>query len=87
MTIPIIHTNPTTPVSYALPEAAHALVQIFDVNGREVKRLVDQVCNVGVHSVVWNGTDEMQQKVSSGIYICRFSAGEVVLHRKLILAK
>lgn len=79
--------NPTTTISFALPEAAHALVQIFDVNGREVKRLVDQMCNAGVHSVVWNGTDEAQQKVSSGIYLCRFSAGEVVFNRKLILAK
>lgn len=79
--------NPTTTISYALPQAAHVQVQIFDVNGREVKRLVDQVCSAGVHSVVWNGTDEMQQKVSSGIYLCRFSAGEVVLHRKLVLAK
>ena len=79
--------NPTTTINYALPELAHVKVQIFDVNGREVKRLVDQVCNAGVHSVVWNGNDEAQQKVSSGIYICRFSAGEVVLHRKLVLAK
>jgi len=62
-------------------------VQIFDVNGRKVKRLVDQVCGAGVHSVVWNGTDEADRKVSSGIYICRFSAGKVVLNRKLILVK
>jgi hypothetical protein len=79
--------NPTTTISYALPQTAHVKLQIFDVIGCEVKRLVDQVCNAGVHSVVWNGTDEAQQKVSSGIYICRFSAGEVVLHRKLILVK
>ncbi len=79
--------NPTTTISYALPEAAHVQVQIFDVNGRKVKRLVDQVCNAGVYSVVWDATDEVQQKVSSGIYICRFSAGEVVLNRKLVLTK
>lgn len=79
--------NPTTTISYALPQAVHVQVQIFDLNGREVKKLVDRVCSAGVHSVVWNGTDEAQQKVSSGIYICRFNAGEVVLNRKLILAK
>ncbi|MDZ7399744.1 MAG: BACON domain-containing carbohydrate-binding protein [candidate division KSB1 bacterium] len=79
--------NPTTTISYALPEAAHVQVQIFDINGREVKRLVDQMCDAGVHSVVWDGTDEAQQRVASGIYICRFSAGEVVLNRKLVLAK
>ncbi|MDZ7341059.1 MAG: hypothetical protein ONB27_06840, partial [candidate division KSB1 bacterium] len=59
----------------------------FDINGREVKRLVDEVRGPGFHSVVWNGTDEAQQRVASGIYICRFSAGEVVLNRKLVLAK
>jgi len=79
--------NPATTISYAVPQPAHVQVQIFDVNGRKVKRLVDQACNAGIHSVVWNGTDEADRKVSSGIYICRFSAGEVVLHRKLILVK
>ncbi len=79
--------NPTTTISYALPQEAHVQVQIFDVNGREVKRLVDQVCSAGVHSVVWDATDEAQQRVSSGIYICRFSAGEVVFNRKLVLMK
>ncbi len=79
--------NPNTTISYALPQPAHVQVEIFDVNGQEVKRLVDQVCSAGVHSVVWNGTDEAQRKVPSGIYICRLSAGEVVLQRKLILTK
>jgi hypothetical protein len=79
--------NPATTISYALPQPAHVQVQIFDVNGREVKRLVDQACSAGVHSVVWNGTDEADRKVCSGIYICRFSAGEVMLHRKMILVK
>lgn len=79
--------NPNTTISFVLPEPAHVQVQIFDLNGREVKQLVDRVCNAGVHSVVWNGTDEAQQKVSSGIYICRLNSGEVVLHRKLILTK
>jgi len=79
--------NPTTTISFALPQAAKVQIQIFDVTGREIKRLVDQVFDAGVHSVVWNGTDKTQQKLSSGIYICRFSAGEVVINRKLILAK
>jgi len=79
--------NMATTISFGLPEPAHVQVQIFDVNGRKVKRLVDQVCGAGVHSVVWNGTDEADRKVSSGIYICRFSAGKVVLNRKLILVK
>jgi len=79
--------NLATTISFGLPQPAHVQVQIFDVNGRKVKRLVDQVCGAGVHSVVWNGTDEADRKVSSGIYICRFSAGKVVLNRKLILVK
>ena len=79
--------NPATTISFGLPQPAHVQVEIFDVNGRKVKRLVDQACSAGIHSVVWNGTDEADRKVCSGIYICRFSAGEVMLHRKMILAK
>lgn len=79
--------NPTTTISYALPEAAHVQLQIFEINGRLVKRLYDGNQNAGTYSVDWNSIDELNNPVSSGIYLCRLMAGEVILHQKLILAK
>ncbi|MCR4440416.1 MAG: T9SS type A sorting domain-containing protein [bacterium] len=79
--------NPTTTISSALPQAGQVLLQIFGTYGRLVKNLVTGHQGAGVHSVDWNAQDEMSIRVASGIYICRLTTGEVVLYRKLILAK
>ena len=47
---------------------------IYDVMGREVRTLVTGNQTSGYKEVVWNGTDNNNQKVSSGIYIYRLRA-------------
>jgi len=79
--------NPTTTIFYSLPEASHVKLQIFDLNGRAVRILLNAKQPTGIHSVLWNAKDEKGNKVTSGIYICTLRVGETVLNQKLILAK
>ncbi|MCX6122592.1 MAG: T9SS type A sorting domain-containing protein [Ignavibacteriales bacterium] len=60
--------NPTTVISYQLPEASHVAIKVFDMLGREVATLVDGVKSAGQHTVELNAS-----KLRSGIYFYRLS--------------
>jgi len=62
--------NGETRIRYAVPEAAHVTLAIFDVMGREVMRLVDHEQSPGRYEVAWN-----PRELASGIYFCRMIAG------------
>ena len=79
--------NPTTTISYNVTESQHVTLEIFNVNGQKVKTLVDEVVSVGDHSVIWDSTDENGQKVASGIYMYRLTAGDIVETKKMTLLK
>ncbi len=68
--------NPATTISYALPERSHVALAIYDLNGRLVKTLVNEIQPVGDYSVVWDGTNEAGESVPSGLYFYQISAGE-----------
>ncbi len=68
--------NPSTTIRFALPSAAHTQVVIFDLAGRKVKTLVDDMLNAQSHEAVWTGTDEAGRSVSAGVYFYRVSSGD-----------
>ena len=74
--------NSITTISYQLPAASDVSLKIFDITGREVTTLVRDRMEAGRHQIVWDGSG-----VPSGIYICRFMAGEYARHQKLALVK
>jgi len=55
--------------------------------GREVKSLVNNDMLAGNHSVEWNGLDNSGNKVASGAYIYRITAGNFVSTKKMVLLK
>jgi hypothetical protein len=79
--------NPTTTISYALPQAANVELAVFNVLGQRVKTLVQKHQNAGTYRVLWDGTNSQNQPVASGIYIYRLVAGNRVAIRKMILMK
>jgi hypothetical protein len=79
--------NPSTTISYYLPEAARVRLEIFDVAGRRIVCLVDGHKERGNHSAVWNGVGESNRPAAAGIYICRLTAGRETLSRKMILLR
>jgi len=80
--------NPTTTIRYDLPEDSHVSLVIYDVLGRKVAEVVNEVQGAGFKSVAWDAS-----AVASGVYLARFTAidenGSVKLSKtmKLVLAK
>jgi len=79
--------NPSTAFSYSVPRAAHVNIAVYNILGRKVTDLVDQVMSPGQYEVVWNGTDEHGQTVVSGIYFTSMRSGDFVSTRKMLLLK
>jgi len=79
--------NPSTTLSYRLQEQDHAAVVIYDMTGREVVRLVDDVQSAGRHAVVWNGSDSRGTAVAAGFYIAKLSTSNSGFSQKITLLK
>jgi M6 family metalloprotease-like protein len=79
--------NPTTTISFYLPDRLKVRLDVFDVAGRLVTRLGDGVFQAGPHDLVWNGTDANGTPVSSGVYVYRLTAGNRSISKKMILLK
>ena len=77
--------NPTTTISFTLPEKARANLSIFNVEGKLVKTLVDDVMGEGLKEVTWDGFDSRGIPVSSGVYFYRLKAGKEVLTKKMVV--
>jgi hypothetical protein len=71
-------------VEYALPEAGDVKLEVFDVAGRLVNVLLDEVRPAGAGSVAWEGTDSQGHPVPAGIYFCRLTAGEQTRKTKIL---
>jgi len=79
--------NPTTTIAYDLPKATNVVLKIYDVLGNEVRTLLNTQQQAGYKSVVWDGRDDLGLKVSSGIFMYRLRAGDLVQTKKMILLK
>ena len=65
--------NPTTEITYALPQNGRVSLQIFDALGKQVRLLVDTAEPAGEYRIRWDGTNEQGFTVASGIYFYRIS--------------
>ena len=79
--------NPTTTISYELPENSFVNVTIFDMLGREVKKLVNGKQDSGYHQVNWDGTHDNGKPVSSGVYLYFIRTENAIQTGKMILLK
>jgi hypothetical protein len=80
--------NPATTIVYEVAEAGAVRIEIYDVTGSLVRRLVDEPRGVGRHTVTWDGRDASGNGVHSGVYFCRMSApGYTSPARKMLLLK
>ncbi|KPL09305.1 hypothetical protein AMJ71_06785 [candidate division TA06 bacterium SM1_40] len=76
-----------TTIRYALPEAGHVTVVLYDIRGARVRSLVSNSVPAGPHELEWDGRDDRGYKVGSGIYFCRMEAGEVNETRRMLLVR
>ena len=79
--------NPVTKLRYDLPENGHVNITIYDMLGREVKTLINQIHDAGYRSVIWDATNDYDKPVSAGIYLYQIQAGEYISTKKMVLLK
>ncbi len=74
--------NPTTVISYSIPKRGMVTLKIFDMLGREVATLVNEVKNAGSYEVQFDGS-----RLASGVYFDRLVTGNHAITRKMLLLK
>jgi len=79
--------NPSTQIQYSLPSESRVVISIYDLTGRKVRTLVNEVQSAGHRSVMWNATNEIGRQVSAGMYIYSIQAGDFIQNRKMVLMK
>ncbi|MHB2149616.1 T9SS type A sorting domain-containing protein [Calditrichota bacterium LG25] len=79
--------NPETHIRYSLPAAGHVTLTIYNVLGQKVRTLVNQVQTPGVYKVKWNGMNDSNLKVASGIYFYEIKFKDKKLLKKMILLR
>ena len=79
--------NPSTTISYSLPERAHVRLGVYDAAGREVAVLRDEVQAKGAQAVRWDGNDASGQLVGAGVYFVRLDTGRDTRYAKMTLVK
>ena len=81
--------NPSTTIRFSLNNSGAQFVQlkIFNIFGEEVKTLLAKNLPAGSYDVVWDGTDNRQRPVASGIYLYQLINGKQRITRKMTLLK
>ncbi|MDO9576344.1 MAG: T9SS type A sorting domain-containing protein [Candidatus Cloacimonadales bacterium] len=80
--------NPVTTISFSIPNESKIELSVFNLKGQKVRALVKDSFESGNHSIVWNGKDDTDKSVSSGIYFYKLKVNGISKQiRKCILMK
>jgi len=84
------HPNPfhtSTQIAFVAPSRGRAVLALYDVQGKKVTTLLDQVVDPGQYVVRWAGTDESGALLAPGVYMYRLEIGRHQSIRKLIFTR
>jgi hypothetical protein len=79
--------NPSTTIRYYLPEDGHVRIEVLDIAGRRVCRIIDRRETRGWHEITWHGRSETGGAVASGAYFYRLVSSRDTITRKMVLLK
>ncbi len=79
--------NPKVTIPFALESSGSVKMDVFDVQGRRLVTLADQVFSAGEHNIDWNGQDDRGHSLPSGIYFLRIATPFENEVQKLVMAR
>ena len=79
--------NPSTTIRYDLPEDGLVTLTVYDMMGREVRRLVNEKQSAGFKMTAWDGLNSAGSQMSAGLYFYRVQAGNFSQTKKMLLLK
>ena len=79
--------NPSTSIPFTLSQSTNVTVTVYDITGRQIKRITEGMLASGGHTVTWDSIDESGAFVPSGVYFIRLRVGDQIQVRKMILTR
>jgi flagellar hook assembly protein FlgD len=79
--------NTYTEINFALAETGPVALEIFNINGRVVKTLMDDIIEAGYHTISWSGFNNSGDPIASGTYFYRLKTSTESIVRKMVLLK
>ncbi|MBN2461650.1 MAG: VCBS repeat-containing protein, partial [Candidatus Cloacimonetes bacterium] len=79
--------NPSTNIAFSLEKDSYVNLEIFNIKGQSVKVLLAEQVQRGAHFIEWDGRDEQNHPVGSGIYLYRLQTGDYQSARKMMMIK
>ncbi len=79
--------NPETNISFDVKSNSDVAIDIYNIKGQKVTRLIEKNFNAGRHTVVWKGQDDAGKNVASGVYFYKMTSGDYTQTKKMMLMK
>ncbi len=79
--------NPETSINYQVKMDSDINIEVYNIKGQKVKTLVNEYMTAGDYKITWNGTDNNNQSVSSGVYFYKMKSGKFTSTKKMVLMK
>ena len=79
--------NPSTKINFIVNQISEVILSVYSLNGELVHQSKSNVLQPGFQTMVWNGKDDLNNKVSSGVYIYSVQSGEHAEFKKMTLLK
>lgn len=79
--------NPATSIAYSIGGRGRVTIAVYDVAGRRVRTLVDEVQEPNRYSVIWDGRDDANAELASGVYFISYTAGRHRFTKKAVLLR
>lgn len=79
--------NPTTTISLYLPQPERVEIRIYNAGGQEVRTLLSEPAQAGLHQIKWDGRNYQGHIATSGVYFTQVKAGEFVATQKMLLIR
>jgi hypothetical protein len=79
--------NPETTISFSLEAKGKVLVEVFNLKGQKIKTLLNKSAESGYHSITWDGKDDFNNEVGSGVFFYKLTTDSYTETRKMIMMK
>lgn len=79
--------NPDTNIAFSLKTDGFVTIEIFNIRGEKVRSLVSEEYSAGDHTIVWDGKNDNENTVTTGIYYCKMKMDAGVYMQKMLMLK
>jgi concanavalin A-like lectin/glucanase superfamily protein/List-Bact-rpt repeat protein/flagellar hook capping protein FlgD len=79
--------NPSTTIGYQLPQRVSVKIDVYNILGERVSTLVNETQDAGYYTVRWDGRNQSNVQVTSGVYLYRLTAGDFTRVKRMLLLK